>query len=218
MLPHIYTNGVLTWCPKSNHFSFDNCLTLAQGAQAIALMQSEHACGFMSATDGAEHQYVFHGELHNEVENNLLQRFQSKQQAKLLPVACAADYAGLYVTNVSMIGPAQQVNAAEQRLGALEQLVCYSGPAMLREDYRWLDAHHLAANKGSAVRQLQKQLNKSTLICFGDSDNDASMFSIADESYAPANAKDSIKAVATDVIGHHHEDGIAKFLRQRFDL
>jgi hydroxymethylpyrimidine pyrophosphatase-like HAD family hydrolase len=44
------------------------------------------------------------------------------------------------------------------------------------------------------------------------------MFALADECYAPSNAKDSVKAVATAVIGHHDEDGISDFLRQRFEL
>ena len=56
------------------------------------------------------------------------------------------------------------------------------------------------------------------VICFGDSDNDLSMFATADESYAPANANDRIKSAATAVIGHHDEEGIARFLRQRFAL
>jgi hypothetical protein len=44
------------------------------------------------------------------------------------------------------------------------------------------------------------------------------MFLIADECYAPDNAKPEIKAVATGVIGHHGEDGVAEFLRERFSL
>ena len=39
---------------------------------------------------------------------------------------------------------------------------------------------------------------------------------MADESYAPSNAKEQVKAAATAVIGHHDEDGIAEFLQQRF--
>jgi hydroxymethylpyrimidine pyrophosphatase-like HAD family hydrolase len=44
------------------------------------------------------------------------------------------------------------------------------------------------------------------------------MFEIADECYAPDNAKPEVKAVATEVIGHHDDDGIARFLEARFDL
>ena len=44
------------------------------------------------------------------------------------------------------------------------------------------------------------------------------MFKLADESYAPENAKDVIKKSANAVIGHNHKDGIAHFLRERFSL
>lgn len=71
---------------------------------------------------------------------------------------------------------------------------------------------------GSAVQNLKHQLGASNVICFGDSDNDLSMFALADESYAPNNANAAIKNKATEVIGHHHEDGVARFLRERFSL
>jgi len=44
------------------------------------------------------------------------------------------------------------------------------------------------------------------------------MFEAADESYAPENANDTIRSAATEIIGHHDEEGIARFLRERFDL
>jgi hydroxymethylpyrimidine pyrophosphatase-like HAD family hydrolase len=56
------------------------------------------------------------------------------------------------------------------------------------------------------------------VVCFGDNDNDLSMFEVADESYAPENANEAIKSAATAVIGHHDEEGIARFLRKRFEL
>ena len=56
------------------------------------------------------------------------------------------------------------------------------------------------------------------IICFGDSDNDLSLFLESDEAYAPENAKQAIKDIATAVISHHQEDGVARFLRSRFEL
>jgi hydroxymethylpyrimidine pyrophosphatase-like HAD family hydrolase len=44
------------------------------------------------------------------------------------------------------------------------------------------------------------------------------MFACADEAYAPANAKPQVLEAADAVIGHHDEEGIAEFLRERFSL
>ena len=65
---------------------------------------------------------------------------------------------------------------------------------------------------------LKELLGFERVIRFDDSDNDLSMFEAADEGYAPANANDAIKSAATAVIGHHDEEGIARFLRERFSL
>ena len=84
--------------------------------------------------------------------------------------------------------------------------------------YKWMDIHHFKASKGTAVKKIKDTLGATNLICFGDSDNDLSMFRIADESYAPANAKGKLKEVANDVIGTNHKDGVAHFLKKRFAL
>ena len=68
------------------------------------------------------------------------------------------------------------------------------------------------------MTQLKADLGVSRVICFGDSDNDLSMFEIADESYAPSNARAAVRDAATEVIGHHDADGISRFLRRRFEL
>ena len=41
---------------------------------------------------------------------------------------------------------------------------------------------------------------------------------LAPHTAGQATPKAPLKAAATAVIGHHDEDGIAKFLRERFDL
>ena len=44
------------------------------------------------------------------------------------------------------------------------------------------------------------------------------LFAAADEAYAPSSAKLELRAAATAVIGHHDQDGVANFLRERFGL
>ncbi|MBT8058847.1 MAG: HAD family hydrolase, partial [Gammaproteobacteria bacterium] len=96
--------------------------------------------------------------------------------------------------------------------------VAYSGVAWEGNQWRWLDVHHSDASKGGAIRLMKDLLGVERVVCFGDNDNDLSMFEIADESYAPSNATDEIKAAATAVIGHHDDEGVARFLRERFAL
>jgi hydroxymethylpyrimidine pyrophosphatase-like HAD family hydrolase len=81
-----------------------------------------------------------------------------------------------------------------------------------------MDIHHSYGSKGNGISTLREELGYEDIIVFGDGDNDLSMFAVADEAYATANADDEVKALATRVIGHHDEDGVAQFLRDRFNL
>ena len=122
------------------------------------------------------------------------------------------------ITNISALGLPVSVEAVERMIESEPDLVAYAGTALEGETLRWIDIHHSDASKGSAVQILRAQLGATKVVCFGDSDNDLSMFASADEAYAPANAKPQVLESATAVIGHPDEDGIARFLQERFQL
>ncbi|MGN0479736.1 MAG: HAD hydrolase family protein [Hominenteromicrobium sp.] len=100
--------------------------------------------------------------------------------------------------------PYREVLASE-RFNVLLQKDVYS-------DTYWFEVMPKAASKANAVRRLASLYGCGRIVCFGDGDNDRSMFRIADESYAVANAAESLKAEATAVIGSNREDGVAKKL------
>ena len=122
------------------------------------------------------------------------------------------------ISNISALGSQTAIDSVVQLVDEEDHLIAYAGNALEGEDLCWIDVHHSASSKGNAISTLKHELGYSKVICFGDSDNDLSMFAMADESYAPSNAKDAVKAAATAVIGHHDEDGISRFLRDRFSL
>ena len=61
------------------------------------------------------------------------------------------------------------------------------------------------------IKKLVKEINP-----FGDNYNDIEMFEMADEGCAVANAVEKIKELSTQVIGHHNEDGVAKFIESKW--
>ena len=84
------------------------------------------------------------------------------------------------------------------------------------EDCYFLEAYSNEASKANGIKYLSKYLNYDKVVCFGDNVNDLPMFELADEAYATANAAEKIKEIATDVIGSCEEDGVAKYLEERF--
>lgn len=215
-LPQIYNNGVTTWDPKNSTLSLENLLSEAEITGILAVAFGHGITPFVNAIDNNHQHYIFHSETIHDVEKELVHKYFSRTKAKLLSLENLQ--IDNQVTNISMIGDATTINKMWATLNQHENLVAYSGPALEGKNYSWMDVHHRLANKGSAVSNLRSVLGSSNIICFGDGDNDLSMFALADESYAPENASLEVKKSASAIIGHNHKDGIAHFLRERFSL
>ena len=219
LLPHIYNNGVAIWDPSGNALMLENLLAPSEVNLIIEHAVKNNITPFINTVnmDSPSHEHViYHSTPKYQVERDLIEKYFSRTKAKLDTIESLP--ATAHITNISMIGDAALVYDMYQQLNMHDELIAYSGPAIEGDEYRWMDVHHKLASKGSAVELLRNQLGASNVICFGDSDNDLSMFELADEAYAPSNAKPYIKDAATSVIGHHDEDGIARFLRERFSL
>ena len=219
VLPHIYNNGVAIWDPTGNALTLENLLAPSEVNLIIDHAVKNNITPFINTVnlDSPDHEHViYHSSPKHQVEFDLIEKYFSRTKARLASIESLP--ANAHITNISMIGDAALVYDMYKQLNMNDGLIAYSGPAIEGDEYRWMDVHHNLASKGSAVELLRNQLNASNVIVFGDSDNDLSMFKLADEAYAPSNAKPYIKEAATSVIGHHDEDGIARFLRERFSL
>ncbi len=86
------------------------------------------------------------------------------------------------------------------------------------EGFGYMELYSSNASKANGIKALAKYADFEKIIGFGDNLNDLPMFKLADEAYAPANAVDEIKSIATGVIGHHNEDAIALYLKERHGL
>ena len=215
-LPHIYKNGVLIWRPESDIYSHSQLLTNSEIENVVEAFVSVEVTPFIFTVDPGNRHVAYHLPMQNEAERRLATLFSQDRGMEVLPFT-EMPY-GAEITNVSALGAREAIESVANLVHTKEHLVAYAGTAIEGENLYWIDIHHSAASKGEAVIKLKEDLGVSRVICFGDSDNDLSMFSVADEGYAPSNAKDEVLAVATAVIGHHDEDGISRFLCERFDL
>lgn len=68
------------------------------------------------------------------------------------------------------------------------------------------------ATKANAAKRLAAMYGCGRIVCFGDGENDLSLFREADACYAVANGAGALKRAATAVIGPNTEDGTAKKL------
>lgn len=215
-LPQAYKNGVMVWDPARSVYTHRRLLSPAEASPAVEELEAQGLTPFLFAVEDEDVSVAYHAPLRSQVDELLAEDLRSRSGLRLRPLEQMADDA--QIANVSALGAPGQVGAAAARGNTVENLVAFASVAIEGADLMWVDIHRRDASKGSAVDTLRAELGVTRVLVFGDSFNDASMFEVADESYAPSNAKPELQELATSVIGHHDEDGIARFLRERFSL
>lgn len=215
-LPQAYKNGVMIWHPDSGRFSSGTMLTPPEMQIVVRACADQGVTPFVFTLDEDDGSTVYHPSLLTDIERELIRNIGIEEPVKVRDLDDLP--ADARITHVNSIGDGSDIDAILQTVKSEPHLVAYSGVALEGQQWRWLDIHHSDASKGGAILSMKQLLGVERVICFGDSDNDLSMFEAADEGYAPANANDRVKSAATAIIGHHDEEGIARFLRERFAL
>ncbi|MEH6581522.1 MAG: HAD family hydrolase [Halioglobus sp.] len=215
-LPQIYKNGVMIWHPREDAYSHKYLLTESEVRQVLQAFFEQGVTPFVFTLEENNRHAVYHPPIQSEAEVRLVEELSINRGLPILPLSELPG--GVEITNISALGPKSAIDQVTSLVATEDHLVAYRGVGLKSSDVYWLDIHHSEGSKGAAISQLKRDLGVSRVICFGDSDNDLSMFEQADEAYAPENSIPDVKAAATKVIGHHDEDGIARFLRQRFAL
>ena len=128
-----------------------------------------------------------------------------------------ADPAELYrgdIFNITCIDDSEKMRPLYEQMKDQYQCLWFTD---IYTGNRWFEILPQNATKANAILRLKEMLGCDRVVCFGDAENDVSMFRIADECYAMANAVDELKAIATGVIGSNEQDGVARFLRERME-
>lgn len=119
---------------------------------------------------------------------------------------------------ISVIARADELVDLSENLGEHIKNACRTVffADLYASGYHWLEFMSVLATKAHAAEKVQSLIGAETLICFGDSQNDLSIFSVADEAYAVANSAAEIKSRATAVIGSNSDEAVAAWFVSKF--
>lgn len=211
--PVLAYNGALCTSPDGREVFFRASLRYAEAREALDALLRE---GFYPIVHGRVRNQDRVAWLAGQETPGIRQYLgdrpgDSRQQA----VPDAGELFAGELLNIALIGPAEWVARAQALLQGHPLLSLHLQADTYRAESHWLEVQHRDATKARGVRRLQQMLGLPQLVCFGDNYNDLSMFRVADEGYAVANAVPELRAAATGVIGGNREDGVARYLRGR---
>ena len=216
-LPAVTSNGVSITDPVSRRTLYQTAFTAEQLQPIIRCVTEQGFCpvvfGFI---DGRERVSWLHGR-ENEGLREYLSDPAREGDDRLRPVECPDQLWQGQVSCVVCMGRQEDFAPTYAQWCAGGQYQTFLSK-QLYSDTWWLEVLPLQATKANAALQLKAMLGCSRIVFFGDGENDLSLFAVADESYATANAVPQLKAAATAVIGSNREDGVARWLQQNVTL
>lgn len=212
----IYKNGVEWWHPINRQYRHQGILDLASLTHTLEQFSTHEVTPFIFCLDANGRQSVFHEPPSDRYSQSVFDELSNYENVTLKTISEMPD--DVQIINISALGHPEPLAKIVQGCNNQEHLIAYSGGGIYHPQTHWIDVHHSSACKGSAITQLKNEIGASNIIVFGDGDNDLTMFSMADEAYATANAPSYVQEQANATVGHHDEDGVAKFLMERFQL
>lgn len=147
-----------------------------------------------------------------ETEGMLRYLARRRGDSRLNPVKSADDLIGDDIFYFTCIAKKEHLDALYAHIQASFDIRCIYEQETYQTDY-WCEIMPSNTSKGTAAGHLKTLLGAERMVSFGDGINDESLFRASDESYAVQNALDSLKKVATGVIGYSEEDAVCKFLQ-----
>ncbi len=194
----------------------------------VATLETEQARGawqmakdlglipIVSTTDGVSQDQVWIAHDRNEGVELYVKDRRAAQDPRLRFVSEPGGELGGRVTCLTVIERREEAEAWERAV--VEAYGDALQPHLFDDIYMtgwtWVTVHAGAATKGSAVRRVMERagLTGHRLVAFGDQENDLPLFAEADHAVAVANAVDSVKAAADEVIGHHADGAVLRWL------
>ncbi|MBU2863900.1 Cof-type HAD-IIB family hydrolase [Reinekea forsetii] len=212
--PQVYKNGVLLWDLNEDKVISKIPMAAHEVEEVCARLKSQGINPWLNTIDHKDNIGAIISAITTprEIEWSGYLKEQGILVQENLELSNIKDH----VLNIFAATENANVLGMAEACADIEGVSVFAGHDMYKSGSYWLDIHHSAGTKGDAVKIVQEQLGAEKIICFGDSDNDFSMFEIADESYAMGQGLAELKAMATATIGPNSEDSIAHFLADRY--
>lgn len=174
-------------------------------------------CPFICAFDGMADK-LYYQELLNEQMRWFYGILMVHSRQRLCRIEPLENVLTLQVVSFAVMGPDGQVEQLARRLEERfsGQLECFHFQNPYSDGHWWLTIHDAAACKSRAVAQLARMygFESKNVVVFGDHINDVQMFRQAGWAVAVANAQDSLKIHADEIIASNEDDAVVKYIEQ----
>ena len=217
-LPMVLMTGALTFDKHKNIYTDVRAFTPKTSELIIDVLEERGISSFIYTVDN-NHLRVFYKEEINELERRFIkERIGSPYKTFHIVRSYYNITKGLEPVLFFIMDDFSKVQEANNYIKNIDGVTTYFYRDIFDKTKGYMEIFTEGTSKAEAIRRLASAVAADRLIVFGDNLNDLPMFNIADESYAPINGFPEVKEMATGVIRSNDEDGVAEFLKAKYNL
>ncbi|MBX2864548.1 MAG: HAD family hydrolase [Leptolyngbyaceae cyanobacterium MAG.088] len=220
-LPVIELNGAYITDLATGHHLMANHIAPDLAADVLSLVQSWEFKPLISSYNGQEDHVYFTTDVNPGIQW-YIDDAKHNEDGRWHSCADLTKTLNEQVMRFTLIDKKERLTELENELAnrfpSCFEVHLFENP--YQPDWYWLTLQDAQATKASGIRKLQElqNLQDYDLTVFGDHNNDISMFKLADVAVATANATPELRQHASEIIGHHSEDSVVKYLEFRWSM
>lgn len=220
-LPVIELNGAYITDLATGHHLMANHIAPDLAADVLSLVQSWEFKPLISSYNGQEDHVYFTTDVNPGIQW-YIDDAKHNEDGRWHSCADLTKTLNEQVMRFTLIDTKERLTELENELAnrfpSCFEVHLFENP--YQPDWYWLTLQDAQATKASGIRKLQElqNLQDYDLTVFGDHNNDISMFKLADVAVATANATPELRQHASEIIGHHSEDSVVKYLEFRWSM
>ena len=211
-VPVVVMNGAAVYNMATSTYEHVNYLETDMVKVIENLLKEKKQNAFTYCIDNNQ-LIAYHGAFTNEAQKKFYEERQNNPRKLFKAEETPLDARVAYFV---VIGEEEAVRSIYEVLKGYDKVNQVFYEDIYNAGVYYLEIYSEEVSKANAIKFLKKTFGFDKLVCFGDNYNDIEMFEMADEGCAVANAVEKIKELSTQVIGHHNEDGVAKFIESKW--
>lgn len=218
-LPIIASDGAFLTHFHSGEHQTVRAIVPEVAQDLYALIREFDFYPFVTSFDGRT-DHLFYSHILNAGMQWYLDERQSAQDKRLekrKELRGCLDQSVICYTLIGLAAPVLELEQAVRRhFGDAFNIMCFE--SWYSPGWQWLRIHDRKATKAQAISALVEHsgLEDYEIVVFGDQLNDLQMMRQAHRAIAVENALEPVKALASQIIGPHSHDSVARFLCQEW--
>ena len=211
--PIVVMNGVALYDLQKHKYVRIEYLGAPVAKQVIERLGPTISQGFIY-TINEDYLTVYYNQLRGKGRINFFEERKNLQYKKFIQDKVYNYDKIIYFVFIDKL---EEIKAIYDILSSIQGLDMVMYKDIYDEEAYLLEVYSNEATKAKGIEKLKGMRNFDRVICFGDHLNDLSMFKLADEAYAVANAVDEVKEGATAIIGDNESHSVATFIKEHYE-